>query len=119
VLFVFGCLFSYSIAAQTPQWHVQPTICISDNAEEQCSFVMQIALSHLPAGEYCLTVGEQPLGCFKNTDFPLEVSVRLVNNTLLKLVDKHKNTVLSANLIIKTQQATNQRRRLRSPWSIF
>jgi hypothetical protein len=112
-------MFSYSIAAKTPQWQVKPTICISEKAEELCSFVIQITQLGLPLGPYCLTLGKQTLGCFKKNEFPLNLAVQLSENTELMLLDQQQNIVLTKTILIKSQQANSQRRRLRSPWSIF
>jgi hypothetical protein len=112
-------LFSQGLAAQLPFWHVQPTICIRPSDTELCRLTLIIQQEGLAQGQYCLFLSQQQLRCVDDNQFPLSLEVSLAGSNRLLLLDPSENVILSAELEVKSQQSNAQRRRLRSPWSIF
>jgi hypothetical protein len=112
-------LLSQSAVAQSPQWQVQPSICISEQAGQNCEFEVEITLLNLPAGQYCLALAENVLRCADAAEFPLKITIRIDKNSELKLLNSAQQTLLSLTLLVKSRQANMQRRRLRNPWSLF
>ncbi|MDP5032033.1 MAG: DUF3019 domain-containing protein [Paraglaciecola sp.] len=81
-------------------------------------FTLFIALENMTAEQYCLSLDSRNLGCYSITEFPLELTVKLEQSEQLTLLDTKQTTLLTTTLFIKSQRQ-KQRRRLRSPWSIF
>lgn len=112
-------LLNQSAIAQSPQWQVQPSICINEQAGDFCEFELDISLMHLPAGQYCVALGESTLRCASSTDFPLKIHVKLAENQELFLINAAQQPLLSLTLVVKSRHTIRQRRRLRNPWSLF
>ena len=112
-------LFAQAAIAQTPQWQIQPSICISQQAGESCQFEVEITLVNLPMGQYCLALADLVLRCANAAQFPLKLSIKIDKNTELSLLNATKQKLLNTTLLVKSQQASAQRRRLRNPWSLF
>ena len=111
--------FTQTVIAQTPQWQVKPSVCISDMVGDSCELALEIDLTNVPAGRYCLMLDDSVLRCALATDFAQKIAVTLTQNSQLTLVNGQQQTLLSHPLEIKSRQATLQRRRLRNPWSLF
>lgn len=111
--------FSQTVIAQTPQWQVKPSVCISEMAGDSCEFQLEILLTDVPAGRYCLMLSNEVLHCGQTADFRRKIAVTITENSQLTLVDGAQQTLLSHTLEIKSRQASQQRRRLRNPWSLF
>ena len=112
-------LFAQAAIAQTPQWQIQPSICISQQAGESCQFEVEITLVNLPMGQYCLALADLVLRCANAAQFPLKLSIKIDKNSELSLLNATKQKLLNTTLLVKSQQASAQRRRLRNPWSLF
>lgn len=112
-------LFSQSVIAQSPEWQVMPTICISDTQGDYCEMEIEVNLQNLPNGRYCLTLNELILACYISSEFPIRTKVEIKSSSELQLIDANQTIVLSTRLAVKSQQTYINRRRLRSPWSLF
>jgi hypothetical protein len=108
-----------SAIAQSPQWQVQPSICVSQQLGENCEFEVDITILNLPAGQYCLALAGAVLRCASAADFPLRISIRINKNSELSLLNSTQQRVLGLTLLVKSRQASKQKRRLRNPWSLF
>lgn len=111
--------FTQTVIAQTPQWQVKPSVCITEMAGDSCELELAIDLADVPAGRYCLLLGNIELRCAQAGDFRQKISVTITKNSQLTLVNGLQQTLLSHPLEIKSRQASQQRRRLRNPWSLF
>lgn len=119
---MFLCAVSFisqSAIAQSPQWQVQPSICISQQAGQNCEFEVEITLLDVPEEDYCLALADQILRCANAAQFPLKLTVTISENSELSLVNIAQQKLLNTILLVKSQQASQQRRRLRNPWSLF
>ncbi|MBC3765231.1 DUF3019 domain-containing protein [Neptunicella marina] len=101
-----------------PNWKVLPNTCVVEKAGDWCVIPVKVKLSDLPTGEYCVMFEETPLGCTRAGE-ELTAQVRFQKPGQLTLLNQDKQPVLSTMLKIKTLMPQNQRRRVRSPWSIF
>ncbi len=112
-------LLDQSAVAQSLQWQIQPSICISDQVGQSCEFEVEITIPNLPAGQYCLALAEEVLRCVSAAEFPLKTTISINKNSELNLLNSAQQPLLSLTLLIKSRQASIQRRRLRNPWSLF
>jgi hypothetical protein len=112
-------LFAQSAIAQSPLWQVQPSICISQQEGGNCEFEVDITLLNLPAGQYCVALVNTVLRCATVAEFPLKITMLINKNSELRLLNSAQEILISHSLIVKSQQANIQRRRLRNPWSLF
>jgi len=119
LFFCAASLFAQPAIAQTPQWQIQPSICISQQAGESCEFEIEIILVNLPMGQYCLALADLVLRCANAAQFPLKLKIKINKNTELSLLNTAQQKLLNTTLLVKSQQASTQRRRLRNPWSLF
>ena len=112
-------LLDQSAIAQAPQWQVQPTICISEQAGQSCEFTVEITLLNLPSAQYCLVLTDKLIRCANLAEFPLKIPISISKTSQLLLLNEAQQTLLSTTLLVKSRQASTQRRRLRNPWSLF
>lgn len=118
LLYAMSCLLQSAIA-QNLNWQVQPSVCISENVGDTCELDLEVLLTDVPPGRYCLFLAETLLRCASAVEFPQKMTVSISNNSQLNLVNTAQQILLSQTLIVKSRQASVQRRRLRNPWSLF
>ncbi|WP_158966385.1 DUF3019 domain-containing protein [Paraglaciecola sp. L3A3] len=118
IFFVSGFL-SIEAAAITPQWTVQPNVCIAKSVGDSCQITITITAHNIPSGEHCLYLDNQQISCISASVFKQKAQISLVHNTRLELKNQKQETILSKQLSIKYQDAPPLRRRIRNPWSLF
>lgn len=115
------CFLEISTAAESSIWDVKPTECVVTKAEQVCDTTISISLlidsTNLPG--LCVYADQQWMGCFHSDKrvirFPL--TIRKPVTIALKSDDGH---TLGDHIIEYTViEATQQRRRVRLPWSVF
>lgn len=119
-LFIVALLFYCQPAdAVSPTWKVNPKVCLIKSLSETCNMLLQIALSDLPSGKYCLYQNDRKLRCFEVDDTYFEQTVSYNDNALLSLRDQSGKALLSQQLTVKARQNQTVKRRVRQPWSLF
>ncbi|MDN4502006.1 DUF3019 domain-containing protein [Alteromonadaceae bacterium BrNp21-10] len=117
ILIISIILLSPLSRAQEPSWQVLPDTCVVQKMGELCEMSVEITTENLPNETYCLNLDGQALDCWLAAETSLQTVLSYRQALLLGLEDPHHNIVLSLQLKIKALQSN--RRRLRSPWSIF
>jgi hypothetical protein len=111
--------FCHKIAAQTPAWTLQPSICVAQKTGDVCNLLLNIETKHLPTESLCLFLNGQILRCAHQGIFPKEINVAIRSQAIIELKDKQQKTLLSKTLKIKYLESQTLRRRVRPPWSLF
>ena len=117
VIFFCLILLTSTVQAKEPSWQVLPDTCVVNHLGELCEMAVEITTENLPDKTYCLNLGGQPLDCWLAAKTPLQTVLSYRQAIILGLTDSENDIVLSLQLKIKALQSN--RRRLRSPWSIF
>jgi hypothetical protein len=118
LLFLFSLCWG-NAWAKNVSWHIQPKVCVNESAGQPCTFSVTVDVKGLAKEEYCLFLQQQKLQCLHNTAFPTTFELRLEEQSQLFLRNTQQHVVLTETLKIKSLVGQKQRRRLRSPWSLF
>lgn len=118
VVLIAGIIFCSKISAQAPAWTIQPNICVAQRVGDECLLTFSIDTQNMPSEQLCLFLDGQLLTCSQQAYFYKEISIWIKKNALIELKNKAQKTVLSKTLLIKYRES-NERRRIRPPWSLF
>lgn len=118
VVLIAGIIWCSEVSAQTPSWTIQPNICVAQRVGDECLLTFSINTQYMPSEQLCLYLDGELLSCSKQAYFYKEISVRIKKKARLELKNKEQKTVLSKTLLIKYRES-NERRRIRPPWSLF
>ena len=116
VCFLLNSIF---VQAAKPSWQVKPSVCVTNNVGAVCQFSIKVFTANLPVGEYCLYLQLKKQRCLMQDQFPVSLEVELSTPSELILKNAQGQVLLSQPLSVKSLTPNNQRRRLRSPWSLF
>jgi hypothetical protein len=119
ILFGFLLFVSTYAQAEVPSWKIKPSVCVNSMSGTSCEFNIEIFAANLPDGQYCLYRQQHRLRCLAHNGFPIKLTVSLQTQSSLLLKDAGDQVILSQILSVKSLTAKKQRRRLRSPWSLF
>jgi hypothetical protein len=111
--------FCNKIAAQKPTWILQPNVCVAQKVGDECKLSLNIETENMPSELLCLFLDGQRLTCSRQAYFPLKLSITIQQDSLLELRNKAQKIILSKKLLIKYLEPSDQRRRIRPPWSLF
>lgn len=112
-------LTSIFVQGAEPSWQVKPSVCVNEKAGVVCQFEIQVFTENLPSGIYCLYLQQQKPRCLKQNQFPVTLAVKLSASSELILKNQQGQELLTQRLSVKSLTINHQRRRLRSPWSLF
>jgi len=118
VVLIAGIFFCSKVSAQTPAWTIQPNICVAQRVGDECQLTFSIESQNMPSEQLCLFLDGQLLTCSQKAYFYKKISILITKNALIELKNKAQKTVLSKTLLIKYRES-NERRRIRPPWSLF
>jgi hypothetical protein len=119
LLFLIFMLRCEGVNAAFPNWHVKPSVCVTQMSGNECTFTVIIDTQNLSDDEYCLYLQEEKLQCFASNAVIREVAVTLTAQSTLALKDSNSNIILSHTLSVKSMAKQKYRQRIRSPWSLF
>lgn len=107
------------VEAVENEFAATPSECIATEKGDLC--VMAVALTYpaLRAGEYCLTLNDESLGCWPHSTMPGTVKITLKEESELRLVSESPVYHASVILTLRYRSASMLRRRVRNPWSLF
>ncbi|UAA38365.1 DUF3019 domain-containing protein [Paraneptunicella aestuarii] len=124
LLFImYAGLFHSEVNALPTEWDVIPSACVVDRPGDFCRLEFEIittagerASLSLPA---CLYLEKELIQCWEQLPEHITASVEIKETNTLLLVDKNKEVLLEKKLEVKSIHPVRQRRRVRSPWSMF
>ncbi|MDU0353889.1 DUF3019 domain-containing protein [Paraglaciecola aquimarina] len=119
ILLTISFLYHLDAVAQTPQWTVQPSVCITNSIGSSCQLTIKITTQNLPANKHCIFLDGQQIQCSINGYSGQNVTLNIKQAARLELRNHNQQTVLTQTLSIKYQNVPTMRRRIRNPWSIF
>ncbi|WP_339720945.1 DUF3019 domain-containing protein [uncultured Paraglaciecola sp.] len=118
VVIIAGIIFCSKVSAKTPEWTIQPNICVAQRVGDECLLTFTIETQNMPSEPLCLYLDGELLACSQQAYFYNATSILIKKNALIELKNKAQETILSKKLQIKYIEP-QQRRRIRPPWSLF
>ncbi|XOV79764.1 MAG: DUF3019 domain-containing protein [Aestuariibacter sp.] len=118
------CFTSIQAAAQErDHWLVIPSTCIVDKSGDICRLELNVQppkqlLNQTKVGEVCFSLQQQRLSCVSTITAAMQVDVVFEHPSLFEVFIAEQ-MVHNQQLDIQTLAPSNQRRRVRSPWSLF
>jgi hypothetical protein len=119
IVLIAGIVFCSHVSAQTPEWIIQPNICVAQRVGDECKLTFRIETQNMPTELLCLFLDGQLLSCSQQAYFYKKISITIKQNVLIELKNKAQKTILSKKLLIKYLEPHEHRRRIRPPWSLF
>lgn len=121
LIIIFTLLCAKTMAANTNDtgFSVLPSECIVAEQGDSCDMTLDITYPELPSETYCLTVDERSLGCWPNNKLPISLDLEISQDSSFSLSDKNGKHTYSVFLKLKFRKASNYRRRVKNPWSLF
>lgn len=120
---MYAGLFHGEVSALPTEWNVIPSACVVDRPGDFCRLEFEIittpkelAIPSLPA---CLYLEKKLIQCWEQLPEHITTSVEIKETSTLLLVDNNKDVLFEKKLEVKSIHPVRQRRRVRSPWSMF
>lgn len=117
-------LFATTNAAQEQDiWSIVPSTCIVDKSGDFCRLNVLVTPPSNYAQtwnnrEICFALQQQTLHCLPTVQLHMQVNVEFDRPSMFEVL--LEDTVVAAQLLeIQTLSPVKQRRRVRSPWSLF
>lgn len=123
--------------ATQSEWSISPSTCVVDKPGDSCRLKFTFrARKHMskssvasnnehssnePSHDHsiCIHVDDTTLRCWEKPPAVASLEVELNHNSELTITNAAQNVLYQRSLEVKSIQPLRQRRRVRSPWSMF